>query len=102
MNPSSQKPGTMNHSGRLNDADALARHHKGLNVPAIGSWKLEVGSWKFNAQRSTFNAQRLPQHNIRLQHGWTLIESIAVLAVIAVLVAVMVPPIIKRVDRAAW
>ena len=34
--------------------------------------------------------------------GWTLIESIAVLAVIAILAAFLVPPIIKRVDRAAW
>ncbi len=92
----------LNHSGRLNDADARARHHKGLNVPAIGSWKLEVGSWKFNVQRSTFNAQRLPQHNIRFRAGWTLIESIAVLAVIAILAALVAPTIIKRVDRAAW
>jgi prepilin-type N-terminal cleavage/methylation domain-containing protein len=34
--------------------------------------------------------------------GWTLIESIAVLAVIAILAAILVPPVIKRVDRAVW
>jgi type II secretory pathway pseudopilin PulG len=31
-----------------------------------------------------------------------LIESIAVLAVLAILAAVLVPPVIRRVDRAAW
>ena len=36
------------------------------------------------------------------RHGWTLIESIAVLAIIALLAAVLVPPIIRRIDRAAW
>jgi len=34
--------------------------------------------------------------------GWTLIESIAVMAVIAILAAMIAPTIIKRVDRAAW
>jgi len=34
--------------------------------------------------------------------GWTLIESVAVMAVLAILAAVLVPPVIKRVDRAAW
>jgi prepilin-type N-terminal cleavage/methylation domain-containing protein len=34
--------------------------------------------------------------------GWTLIESIAVMAVLAILAAVLVPSIIRRVDRAAW
>src|SRR5580765_7202402 len=38
----------------------------------------------------------------RLRAGWTLIESIAVMAVIAILAAMTVPTIIKRVDRAAW
>ena len=34
--------------------------------------------------------------------GWTLIESIAVMAVIAILAALIVPNIIRRVDRASW
>jgi type II secretory pathway pseudopilin PulG len=34
--------------------------------------------------------------------GWTLIETVAVLAIIAILAAVLVPSAIKRVDRAAW
>src|SRR5882724_6560648 len=34
--------------------------------------------------------------------GFTLVEIIAVLGVIAILVAVMAPSIIRRVDRAAW
>jgi len=38
----------------------------------------------------------------RLRAGWTLIESIAVMAVIAVLAATIAPTIIRRVDRAAW
>src|SRR5438552_2323779 len=38
----------------------------------------------------------------RLRTGWTLIESIAVLAVIAILAAMLAPSVIKRVDRAAW
>src|SRR5438445_12403415 len=38
----------------------------------------------------------------RLRDGWTLIESIAVMAVIAILAAMAAPTIIKRVDRAAW
>src|SRR2546425_11610900 len=38
----------------------------------------------------------------RLRVGWTLIESIAVMAVIAILAAMVAPTIIKRVDRAAW
>jgi prepilin-type N-terminal cleavage/methylation domain-containing protein len=38
----------------------------------------------------------------RLRAGWTLIESIAVMAVLAILAAMVAPSIIKRVDRAAW
>src|ERR1041385_9213760 len=34
--------------------------------------------------------------------AWTLIETIAVMAVIAILVALVAPTIIRRVDRAAW
>src|SRR2546423_833358 len=35
----------------------------------------------------------------RLRAGWTLIESIAVMAVIAILAAMTAPTIIRRVDR---
>src|SRR5207237_6376828 len=34
--------------------------------------------------------------------GFTIIETIAVMAVIAILAAVLVPSAIKRIDRAAW
>src|SRR5207244_3395920 len=34
--------------------------------------------------------------------GWTLVETIAVLAIIATLVAAVVPTVIRRIDRAAW
>src|SRR5262245_13598976 len=34
--------------------------------------------------------------------GFTLIEFFGALAVIAILVAVIAPPVIRRVDRAAW
>ena len=40
--------------------------------------------------------------DFRRRNGWTLIETIAVLAVIAILAALVAPTIIKRVDRAAW
>ena len=40
--------------------------------------------------------------DFRLRNGWTLIETIVVLAVIAILAAVMVPPVIKRIDHAVW
>src|SRR5881392_156656 len=36
------------------------------------------------------------------QRGFTLIEMIAVLSVIAILVAVIAPSVIRRVDQAAW
>ena len=34
--------------------------------------------------------------------GWTAIEMIAVLAVMAILAAMLLPPFIRRIDRAAW
>jgi len=30
----------------------LPPQHSATNLPAIGSWKLEVGSWKFKARSS--------------------------------------------------
>src|SRR2546423_5291014 len=39
---------------------------------------------------------------VPLSAGWTAIEMIAVLSVIAILAAAVVPTIIRRVDRAAW
>src|SRR5437899_5098012 len=70
------------------------------------------GSWTFNVQRSTFNFQGarglaisdfgFRNSDFRRRAGWTLIESIAVMAVLAILAALVAPSVIKRVDRAAW
>src|SRR5438105_9650868 len=45
---------------------------------------------------------RISISEFRFRGGFTLIEVIAVLAVIAILVAVITPSVIRRVDRAAW
>src|SRR6266550_2516453 len=64
-----------------------------------------VGRWMFKVQGSRFKVQgstSTPVCGKPAPHAYTLIEMIAVMAVIAILAAVMAPTIIRRVDRAAW
>src|SRR2546422_6527290 len=63
------------------------------------------GTWTFNVQGArglAISDFGIRISDFRLRAGWTLIESIAVMAVLAILAAMIAPTVIKRVDRAAW
>src|SRR5437667_382628 len=69
-----------------------------ISMRALPAWRRAGGK----SSRRAISEFGFRISDFRRRNGWTLIETIAVLAVIAILVAVLVPRVIKRVDRAAW
>ena len=72
----------------------------------IGHWSLVIDHLN-PGQRDLTSAPpkwlaRRSENQLARHSGWTLIETIAVLAIIAILAAIVAPTIIRRVDRAAW
>src|SRR5438128_2222397 len=71
----------------------------------IGHWSLVIGHLNPGQRLLTPTPTKClgkRRDRVARHSGWTLIETIAVLAVIAILAAVIAPTIIRRVDRAAW
>src|SRR5439155_25355392 len=69
-----------------------------ISMRALPAWRRAGGK----SSRRAISEFGFRISDFRRRAGWTLIESIAVLAVIAVLAAIIAPTIITRVDRAAW
>src|SRR6266576_1880633 len=59
-------------------------------------WSLKLEAWDFRGPRRSLYSQR------RQRGGHTLIELVGVVLVLVILASVLVPVVLRRVDRAAW
>src|SRR5436190_2394279 len=84
-------------------AGSVPRVGVSQRLPECNSVLRQSATLRYGGAPGPANSEFGIRHSaFRLRAGWTLIESIAVMAVIAILAGMAVPTIIRRVDRAAW